>query len=263
MPDVLPLLLREVVHVLDRLDHHALHGDSVVGDLQHHRCRRQGQRIPSRRCRLNGAGKGGRDRCCGAESEEAPTRQLLPGRVLQLRRSRPLVALRQQRSCDRGRQRESDNQSHARHAKKNFRGETTHGTPGFHARTPRRAARLRRDSATTPLVAGPPTAPRSYPPRCGTFSINAPEGCPHGTHTSGTAYTRGTYSRVHTQTHTNTQSTLYSRLYGQPAHSWSARWRTHTNEEGGVGEGDPGGQGGRGADVLRAVGARRASRSTR
>ena len=32
----------------------------------------------------------------------------------------------------------------------------------------------------------------------------APEGCPHGTHTTGTAYTRGTYSRVHTQTHTNT-----------------------------------------------------------
>ena len=34
--------------------------------------------------------------------------------------------------------------------------------------------------------------------------INAPEGCQHGTHTNGTAYTRGTYSRVHTQTHTNT-----------------------------------------------------------
>jgi len=30
--------------------------------------------------------------------------------------------------------------------------------------------------------------------------INAPEGCRHGTHTNGTAYTRGTYSRVHTQT---------------------------------------------------------------
>ena len=37
-------------------------------------------------------------------------------------------------------------------------------------------------------------------PRC----IYAPEGCQHGTHTNGTAYTRGTYSRVHTQTHTNT-----------------------------------------------------------
>ena len=34
--------------------------------------------------------------------------------------------------------------------------------------------------------------------------IYAPEGCPHGTHTSGTAYTRGTYSRAHTQTQTNT-----------------------------------------------------------
>ena len=43
--------------------------------------------------------------------------------------------------------------------------------------------------------------------------INAPEGCRHGTHTNGTAYIRGTYSRVHTQdkrsvlsylTHTNT-----------------------------------------------------------
>ena len=34
--------------------------------------------------------------------------------------------------------------------------------------------------------------------------IYAPEGCQHGTHTNGTAYTRGTYSRVHTQTHTNT-----------------------------------------------------------
>ena len=34
--------------------------------------------------------------------------------------------------------------------------------------------------------------------------INAPEGCQHGTHTNGTAYTRGTYSRVHTQTHTDT-----------------------------------------------------------
>ena len=52
MPDILPLLLREVVHVLDRLDHHALHGDGVVGDLQHHRCRRQGKRIPGRRRRM-------------------------------------------------------------------------------------------------------------------------------------------------------------------------------------------------------------------
>ena len=30
--------------------------------------------------------------------------------------------------------------------------------------------------------------------------INAPEGCPHGTHTNRTAYTRGTHSREHTQT---------------------------------------------------------------
>ena len=30
------------------------------------------------------------------------------------------------------------------------------------------------------------------------FDINAPEGCRHGTHTNGTAYIRGTYSRVHT-----------------------------------------------------------------
>ena len=35
--------------------------------------------------------------------------------------------------------------------------------------------------------------------------FNAPEGCQHGTHTNGTAYTRGTYSRVHTQTQTNAQ----------------------------------------------------------
>ena len=28
--------------------------------------------------------------------------------------------------------------------------------------------------------------------------IDAPEGCQHGTRTNGTAYTRGTYSRVHT-----------------------------------------------------------------
>ena len=28
--------------------------------------------------------------------------------------------------------------------------------------------------------------------------VYAPEGCQHGTHTNGTAYTRGTYSRVHT-----------------------------------------------------------------
>ena len=34
--------------------------------------------------------------------------------------------------------------------------------------------------------------------------ISAPEGCRHGTHKNGTAYIRGTYSRVHTQTHTNT-----------------------------------------------------------
>ena len=33
--------------------------------------------------------------------------------------------------------------------------------------------------------------------------IYAPEGCQHGTHTNGTAYTRGTYSRVHTQTHSH------------------------------------------------------------
>jgi hypothetical protein len=40
------------------------------------------------------------------------------------------------------------------------------------------------------------------------FNLHAPEGCPHGTHTSGTAYTRGTYSRVHTytQAHTNTNA---------------------------------------------------------
>ena len=37
------------------------------------------------------------------------------------------------------------------------------------------------------------------------LSIYAPEGCQHGTHTNGTAYTRGTYSRVHTQTQTNAQ----------------------------------------------------------
>ena len=41
-------------------------------------------------------------------------------------------------------------------------------------------------------------------PGASTYFIYAPEGCPHGTHTTGTAYTRGTYSRVHTQTHTNT-----------------------------------------------------------
>jgi len=34
--------------------------------------------------------------------------------------------------------------------------------------------------------------------------ISAPEGCRHGTHKNGTAYIRGTYSRVHTQTHTST-----------------------------------------------------------
>ena len=31
----------------------------------------------------------------------------------------------------------------------------------------------------------------------GFIYIYAPEGCPHGTQTAGTAYTRGTYSRVH------------------------------------------------------------------
>jgi len=37
------------------------------------------------------------------------------------------------------------------------------------------------------------------------FYLNAPEGCPHGTHTSRTAYTRGTlHSREHTQPHRNT-----------------------------------------------------------
>ena len=45
--------------------------------------------------------------------------------------------------------------------------------------------------------------------------IYAPEGCPHGTHTSGTAYTRGTYSRAHTQTQTNTQSTSSRSIYHQ------------------------------------------------
>ena len=42
--------------------------------------------------------------------------------------------------------------------------------------------------------------------------INAPEGCPHGTHTTRTAYTRDTHSREHTQTQTNTQPTLYHGL---------------------------------------------------
>jgi hypothetical protein len=40
------------------------------------------------------------------------------------------------------------------------------------------------------------------------YFIYAPEGCRHGTHTNGTAYIRGTYSRVHTQTHTNTNKQL-------------------------------------------------------
>ena len=35
--------------------------------------------------------------------------------------------------------------------------------------------------------------------------IYAPEGCQHGTHINGTAYTRGTYSRLlYTHKHTNT-----------------------------------------------------------
>ena len=34
-------------------------------------------------------------------------------------------------------------------------------------------------------------------PRSHFICINAPKGCQHGTHTNGTAYTRGTYSRVH------------------------------------------------------------------
>jgi len=40
------------------------------------------------------------------------------------------------------------------------------------------------------------------------YFIYAPEGCRHGTHTNGTAYIRGTYSRVHTQTPTNTNKQL-------------------------------------------------------
>jgi hypothetical protein len=46
--------------------------------------------------------------------------------------------------------------------------------------------------------------------------INPLEGCRHGTHTNGTAYIRGTYSRVHTQTHTNTNkhTTWPDKKYG-------------------------------------------------
>ena len=38
------------------------------------------------------------------------------------------------------------------------------------------------------------------------FMYYAPEGCQHGTHPSGTAYTRGTYSRVHTIGYTSRRS---------------------------------------------------------
>jgi hypothetical protein len=47
------------------------------------------------------------------------------------------------------------------------------------------------------------------------FNINAPEGCRHGTHTNGTAYIRGTYSRVHKQTHTNLERRV-RRVGGAP-----------------------------------------------
>ena len=41
--------------------------------------------------------------------------------------------------------------------------------------------------------------------------IHAPEVCQHGTHTNGTAYTRGTYSRVHTHTNTHNICSLMSK----------------------------------------------------
>jgi hypothetical protein len=51
----------------------------------------------------------------------------------------------------------------------------------------------------------PPTAREPQIQTCqySLIFISAPEGCRHGTHKNGTAYIRGTYSRVHTQTHTN------------------------------------------------------------
>ena len=55
--------------------------------------------------------------------------------------------------------------------------------------------------ASTP---GWQTRPDQRVPQLYKLYIYASEGCPHGTHTGGTANTRGTYSRVHTQTHTNT-----------------------------------------------------------
>ena len=49
------------------------------------------------------------------------------------------------------------------------------------------------------------------------YILNAPEGCPHGTHTSGTAYTRGTYllERTHTipPTNTNKHAVHVQRIY--------------------------------------------------
>jgi hypothetical protein len=81
--------------------------------------------------------------------------------------------------------------------------------------------------------------PRVAPRVVGRYVLNAPEGCPQGTHTSGTAYTRGTYSRVHTQTrnthkHKQTHSPRYttdglrrSRPW-QPQHRRKSHHRTST-----------------------------------
>jgi hypothetical protein len=77
--------------------------------------------------------------------------------------------------------------------------------------------------------------PRVAPRVVGRYVLNAPEGCPHGTHTSGTAYTRGTCPHKHPQTQTNTQSTLChgranvrrSRPW-QPQHRRKSHHRTST-----------------------------------
>ena len=48
--------------------------------------------------------------------------------------------------------------------------------------------------------------PHSSPHRYIYILTRRAEGSRHGTHTNGTAYIRGTYSRVQTQTHTNTNT---------------------------------------------------------
>ena len=74
-----------------------------------------------------------------------------------------------------------------------------------HSGEPTREPEHRQNDASPLLAGGSRQSTRGRTFKSFRVEVDAPEGCQHGTHTNGTAYTRGTYSSVdirhkHTQT---------------------------------------------------------------